>query len=80
MGLGRSLYNIKVSDLISYNISMTKFHEIRKTLGLQQTWQQGHTVETIWDAMINLHAMYPNAGSREMVNLLFHEHNMSVAR
>jgi len=80
MGLGRSLYNIKVSDLISYNISMTKFREIWKTLGLQRTRQQGHTVETIRDAMINLRAMYPNAGSREMVNLLFHEHNMSVAR
>jgi len=80
MGLGRSLYNIKVSDLISYNISMTKFREIWKTLGLQRTRQQGHTVETIWDAMINLRAMYPNAGSWEMVNLLFHEHNMSVAQ
>ena len=59
---------------------MTKFREIRKTLGLQRTRQQGHTVETIWDAMINLRVMYPNAGSREMVNLLFHEHNMGVAR
>lgn len=59
---------------------MTKFREIHKTLGLQRTRQQGHMVETIWDAMINLHAMYPNAGSWEMVNLLFHEHNMSIAR
>jgi len=58
---------------------MTKFREIRKTLGLQRTWQQGHTVKTIRDAMINLCAMYPNAGSQEMVNL-FHEHNMSVAQ
>jgi len=59
---------------------MTKFREIHKTLGLQWTQQQGHTVETIQDAMINLRVMYPNAGSQEMVNLLFHEHNMGVAR
>lgn len=59
---------------------MTKFSEIHKTLGLQHTHQQGHTVETIRDAMINLCAMYPNAGSWEMVNLLFHKHNMSVAQ
>ena len=30
--------------------------------------------------MVELRAMYLNAGAREMVNLLFHEHGLSVSR
>ncbi|KAG2144401.1 uncharacterized protein EDB93DRAFT_1104965 [Suillus bovinus] len=42
-------------------------------MGLRRTQQQGHTVNTIRDAMADLHETYPNAGAREMVNLLFYE-------
>jgi hypothetical protein len=49
-------------------------------MGLIRTRQQGHTIETIREAMIELRQMYPNAGVREVVGLLFHEKNMSVAR
>ena len=60
--------------------SLMKFIEIRKGMGLFQTRQQGHTPESIQDAMLELRAMYPNAGAREMISLLFHEMNMAVSR
>ncbi|KAG1801234.1 hypothetical protein EV424DRAFT_1474759 [Suillus variegatus] len=44
------------------------------------TRQQMHTVETIHEVMTDLRLTYPNAGAREMVSLLFHKQNMSVAR
>jgi hypothetical protein len=49
-------------------------------MGLRRTRQQGHMVETVRDTLADLHETYPNAGACEMVNLLFHERNMSVAR
>jgi hypothetical protein len=62
------------------NTRRTKFLKIRKAMGLQWTRQQVHTVESIRDAMVELHAIYPNAGAREMASLLYHEQDMSVAR
>jgi hypothetical protein len=62
------------------NTRHTKFLEIRKAMGLQRTCQQAHTVESICDAMVELRAIYPNAGAREMASLLYHEQDMSVAR
>lgn len=59
---------------------LTKFVQIRTDMGLTRTRQQGHTIETIREAMIELHQMYPNAGAREVIGLLFHEKNMSVSR
>jgi len=50
------------------------------SMGLLRTRQQSHSIETIRDAMVNLRIMYPKAGAREMVSLLFHERGMSVAR
>ena len=49
-------------------------------MGLFQTRQQGHTPESIQDAMLELQVMYPNAGACEMISLLFHEMNMAVSR
>jgi hypothetical protein len=63
----------------SYN-RLTTLLKIRKTMGLQRTRKQGHTVETIRDVMADLRATYPTAGAREMVSLLYHERDMSVAR
>ncbi|KAF9231983.1 hypothetical protein BU15DRAFT_90769 [Melanogaster broomeanus] len=67
-------------DTARYGLGLTKYLEIRNNMGLKRTRQQRHTIETIRDAMAELRSMYPNAGAREMVNLLFHERNMSVSR
>lgn len=58
----------------------TKFLQMRKSLGLRRTRDQGHTVESIRSVMPGLRAMYPQAGAREMISLLFHEHGMLVPR
>jgi len=49
-------------------------------MGLLRTRQQGHTVESIHQAMIELRERFPLAGAREMSSLLFHERDMSVSR
>ncbi|KAG1797415.1 uncharacterized protein HD556DRAFT_1431118 [Suillus plorans] len=49
-------------------------------MGLRRTRQQGHTVKSICEAMLDLRQIYPNARAREMISLLFHEKGMSVAR
>ncbi|KAG2748533.1 hypothetical protein P692DRAFT_20874841 [Suillus brevipes Sb2] len=67
-------------DTSRYGIGHTKFLEIRQAMGLHRTRQQAHTVESIHNAMVELRAIYPNAGAREMASLLFHEKDMSVAR
>jgi hypothetical protein len=54
--------------------------EIHNKLGLRRTRQQGHTPNSIHPAMVELRAMYPDAGVREMIGLLFYEHNMSVSK
>ncbi|KAG1904187.1 uncharacterized protein F5891DRAFT_1184371 [Suillus fuscotomentosus] len=67
-------------DTSHYGLGLTKFLKIHEGMGLRRTRQQMHTVETICEAMTDLRQTYPNAGAREMVSLLFHEQNMSVAR
>ncbi|KAG1906482.1 uncharacterized protein F5891DRAFT_928205, partial [Suillus fuscotomentosus] len=44
------------------------------------THQQGHIIESICDAMINISQMYPKAGIQEVISLLCHEKSMSVSR
>ncbi|KAI6013845.1 hypothetical protein EDC04DRAFT_2609165 [Pisolithus marmoratus] len=51
-----------------------------KQLGLLHTCQQGHTAESIQDAMVELQVIYPNAGAHEMISLLYHKRSMSVSR
>ncbi|KIK91877.1 hypothetical protein PAXRUDRAFT_55494, partial [Paxillus rubicundulus Ve08.2h10] len=67
-------------DTNQYGIGLTKFVQIRNSLGLRCTRQQGHTPETIYESMVELREMYPKAGAREMVSLLFHERDMAIAR
>ncbi|KAG1729104.1 uncharacterized protein EDB91DRAFT_1060156 [Suillus paluster] len=67
-------------DTEHYGIGLTKLREIREGMGLRRTRQQGHTIESIRDAMIDLRQMYPKAGIRKVISLLFHERDMSVAR
>ncbi|KAI6005574.1 hypothetical protein EDD15DRAFT_2384304 [Pisolithus albus] len=67
-------------DTSQYGIGLTKFKEIRKSLGLQRTRQQGHTAESIHAVMLEMRKMYPDAGIREMIGLLFHERNLAVSR
>ncbi|KAG1729360.1 hypothetical protein EDD22DRAFT_982663 [Suillus occidentalis] len=70
----------KYIDTERFGIGMTKFVQIRLGMGLQRTRQQGHSVESIREAMLDLRPIYPNAGAREMISLLFHEKGMCVAR
>lgn len=63
-----------------YIFRLTKFREIWESMGLQRTRQQGHTIESIHDTMINIRQMYPKAGIREVISLLFHEKSMSISR
>ncbi|KAG1798669.1 uncharacterized protein HD556DRAFT_1440373 [Suillus plorans] len=70
----------KVIDTDRYGIGITKLKEIRSDMGLKRARQQGHSVETIRDAMLDLRRIYPNSGSREMISLLFHERGMAVSR
>ncbi|KAH0826501.1 hypothetical protein J3R83DRAFT_5506 [Lanmaoa asiatica] len=64
----------KVIDLNEYGIGLTKFKEIRATLGLHRARQQGHSPDSIRTIMVELRKMYPNAGVREMTSLIVHEH------
>ncbi|KAG6371947.1 hypothetical protein JVT61DRAFT_8961 [Boletus reticuloceps] len=59
---------------------LTRFIQMRTRLGLTRARQQGHTVASIQAIMAELRETYPNAGSREMVNILFHEQGLSVPR
>ncbi|KAG9308115.1 hypothetical protein JVU11DRAFT_12515 [Chiua virens] len=70
----------KIIDPDMYGLGRTRFVQIRTGLGLTRTRQQGHTSASIKEVMIELWRMYPNAGLREMVSLLFHEHGLSVSR
>ncbi|KAG1830416.1 hypothetical protein EV424DRAFT_1343637 [Suillus variegatus] len=63
-----------------YGIRLTKFHQIRVDMGLEWSRRQGYTIETIHEAVTELRKMYPHAGTREMISLLFHEKSMSVSR
>ncbi|KAG6369125.1 hypothetical protein JVT61DRAFT_1455 [Boletus reticuloceps] len=70
----------KVIDTDQYGIGLTKFIEMRKNLGLTRTRQQGHMPDSIRGQMVELRKMYPHAGVREMISLLFHEHGLCVSR
>ncbi|KAG1717935.1 hypothetical protein EDB19DRAFT_1899669 [Suillus lakei] len=67
-------------DTKRYGIGLTKFRQIRVDMGLERSHRQGHTIETIREAVTELREMFPHAGTREMIGLLFHEKNMSVAK
>ncbi|KAI6156702.1 hypothetical protein BKA82DRAFT_4009262 [Pisolithus tinctorius] len=80
MALGVQSFISSCQMLIHVLASLTRFVVICKSLGLVYTRQQAHTPETIQDAMIKLREMYPNAGTREMISLIFFEHDMSVSQ
>ncbi|KAI6027239.1 hypothetical protein EDC04DRAFT_2573084 [Pisolithus marmoratus] len=66
---------------MTHNIlSLRKFQQIHKQLGLLWIHQQGHTCESICEVMVEKWIMYPDAGVCEMIGLLFHEEGMSVSR
>ncbi|KAG1867744.1 hypothetical protein F4604DRAFT_1584905 [Suillus subluteus] len=67
-------------DTEHYGIGLTKFRQICVDMGLECSHWQGHTVETIHEAVTELCQMFPHAGMQEMIGLLFHEKNMSVAK
>jgi hypothetical protein len=49
-------------------------------MGLFRSRKQGHTLESISEAMVALRERFPKAGAREMTTLLFFEKNLSVPR
>lgn len=49
-------------------------------MGLLSTRQQGHTIETICDAIVELRKQFPKAGARDMTSLLFHRKGMSISK
>lgn len=49
-------------------------------MGLLRVRQQSHTVESIAPHIQELRPMFPKAGVREIISLLFHEAGISVAR
>jgi len=49
-------------------------------MGLFRARKQGHTLESISEAMVALRERFPKAGAREMAALLFFEKNLSVPR
>ncbi|KAG6908222.1 hypothetical protein DXG01_005694 [Tephrocybe rancida] len=65
-------------DHTQYGLGLTRFREMREQMGLIQARKAAHNVESIRDTMCELRLHYPKAGTREMISLLFHEHNMSV--
>ncbi|KAJ7161615.1 hypothetical protein C8R46DRAFT_1194158 [Mycena filopes] len=75
-----ALLRNKHIDQSRYGLGLTRFREMRETMGLVRTRNQDHNVDTIRDAMVRLRAQYPKAGQREISSLLFHEEDMCVAR
>ncbi|KAJ7720463.1 hypothetical protein DFH07DRAFT_714292, partial [Mycena maculata] len=67
-------------DKTIYGLGLTRFRQIRESLGLYRTRSQHHNINSIRPALFRLRAQYPKAGAREIVSLLFHEENMSVSR
>ncbi|KAG1814046.1 uncharacterized protein BJ212DRAFT_1300900 [Suillus subaureus] len=67
-------------DTSHYGLGIMKFKEICNKMGLLHTCKQNHSIESIYEAMIELCQAYPNAGAREMVILLFHEKEMNMSR
>ncbi|KIM55944.1 hypothetical protein SCLCIDRAFT_29984 [Scleroderma citrinum Foug A] len=67
-------------DSDEYGIGLTKFKAIRKQLRLCRTHQQGLTPDDIREVMVEMRIIYPDAGVREMIGLLFHEHGLAVSR
>ncbi|KAJ7765932.1 hypothetical protein DFH07DRAFT_1014518 [Mycena maculata] len=67
-------------DKTKYGLGLTRFRQIRESLGLYHTRSQHHDINSIRPALLRLRAQYPKAGAREIVSLLFHEENMSVSR
>ena len=63
-----------------HKIRINSFRAMREKMGLFRSRKQGHTLESIRDAMVALRERFPKAGAREMTNLLFFENNLSVSR
>ncbi|KAF6745208.1 hypothetical protein DFP72DRAFT_824746, partial [Ephemerocybe angulata] len=58
-------------DETIYGLGYTKLREIRKSLGLLGTRQQGHTIDTVAEDLKDLRELFPKAGFREMKSQIF---------
>lgn len=85
MVLGASYY-ISVAYAIFTELTYLWFfrinslRKIRQDLGLERPRRQKHTLESIHDHVQELRALFPLAGAKEMVSLLFHEKDLPVER
>ncbi|KAG2148334.1 hypothetical protein BD769DRAFT_1624766 [Suillus cothurnatus] len=64
----------KLIDTSRYGIGIMKFKEIRNAMGLQHTWQQNHSIESIHDAMKDMSV------SRNVVILYFAAFEVELVR
>jgi hypothetical protein len=53
---------------------------MRQDLGLERPRRQKHTLESIREHIQALRELFPLAGAKEMVSLLFHERDLPVER
>jgi len=84
MGLGMNPYE---SSLIFYFLnyllhctSINSFRKIRQDLGLERPRRKKNTLESIREHVQALRELFPLAGAKEMISLLFHERDMLVER
>ena len=59
---------------------INSFRKIRQELGLERPRRQKNTLESIREHVQELRALFPLAGAKEMVSLLFHERDLPVER
>ena len=81
MGLGMiSLYFFFIFLNYLLQRSINSFRKIRQDLGLERPRRKKDTLESIREHVQALRELFPLAGAKEMVSLLFHEHDMLVKR
>lgn len=59
---------------------INSFRKIRQELGLERPRRQKNTLESIREHVQEFRALFPLAGAKEMVSLLFHERDLPVER
>ncbi|KAG2368383.1 hypothetical protein BDR07DRAFT_1372167 [Suillus spraguei] len=79
-GIGQDMRASARGSDINKTLAKNGVLTVHMDMGLLRTCKQGHSVESIHDAMLELHEMYPEAGMREIISLLHHEEGMSVSR
>jgi hypothetical protein len=80
MGLGTLFIQFAVFLTYLWLFRINSFRKIRQDLGLERPRRQKHTLESIHEHVQALRELFPLAGAKEMVSLLFHERDLPVER